>query len=219
LAAAGGDVVAMPASVARPVPVETEPTLARGRLRIPFRLIGNRRAFRLHDRIVAGRLEKFASQISIVHVWPSGALETLREAKRLGIPSAMERPNARTRYAYEIVNAECERIGVRLPHEDDYTYRNDVLAQEEEEFRLSDFLLCPSDFAAKTLLDRVSLRKRSSGTHTDMTKLASGRIPRRADQSLLSCSLAGSGTQGIAYRVGGMETINSDARRSVHDRR
>ncbi|MHB8652838.1 MAG: glycosyltransferase family 4 protein [Terriglobia bacterium] len=154
LAAAGVDVLAMPAAIVRPVPTKTWPTLARGKLRIPFKLIGKYRAFRLHDYIVARRLEKLAGKIDVVHVWPCGALETIRTAKRLGIPTVLERPNAHTRYAYETVRAECQRIGVALPPGDDYTYRADVLAREETEFREADYLLCPSEFTAKTFRDR-----------------------------------------------------------------
>jgi len=150
LVAAGVDVLTMPVAVARAVPAEVIPTLSWGRVRIPAKLLGRFRTFHLHDRIVARRLEKLAHQVDLVHVWPSGALQTLRVAKRLGIPTVMERPNAHTRYAYEIVKAECQRIGVQLPPGDDYTYRNDVLAQEEEEFGLSDYLLCASEFSAKT---------------------------------------------------------------------
>jgi len=151
---AGVDVVAMPAAVARPIPVETLPTLARGKLRIPIRLIGSRRSFRIHDSIVANRLEKLGHSIDVVHTWPSGALETLRAAKRIGIPTVLERPNAHTRYAYEVVKDECRRIGVSLPPGDEYEYRNDILDAEEEEFELADFLLCASSFSAKTFMDR-----------------------------------------------------------------
>jgi glycosyltransferase involved in cell wall biosynthesis len=103
---------------------------------------------------VARRLEKLAGQIDLVHVWPCGALETIKTAKRLKIPTVLERPNAHTRYAYETVQAECQRLGVKLPPGDDYTYRTDVLAREEEEFRLADYLLCPSEFTAKTFRDK-----------------------------------------------------------------
>jgi glycosyltransferase involved in cell wall biosynthesis len=154
LVAAGVDVLAMPAAVARPVPTKTCPTLAKGKFRIPFKLLGKYRAFRLHDYLVARRLEKLAGQIDVVHVWPCGALETIKTAKRLKIPTVLERPNAHTRFAYETVRAECQRIGVQLPPDDEYIFRTDVLAREEEEFRLTDYLLCPSDFSAKTFRDR-----------------------------------------------------------------
>jgi glycosyltransferase involved in cell wall biosynthesis len=153
LVAAGVDVLAMPAAVARPVPTKVWPTLAKRKLRIPFKLIGKYRAFRLHDYLVSRRLEKLAGRIDIVHVWPFGALETIKTAKRLGIPTVLERPNAHTRYAYETVQAECKRIGVNLPPGDDYTYCTDVLAREEAEFGLTNYLLCASDFSAKTFRD------------------------------------------------------------------
>jgi glycosyltransferase involved in cell wall biosynthesis len=134
--------------------VEIKPTLARGRLRVPYKLVGSNRAFAMHDRIVARRLEKLAGQIDIVHTWPMGALETLKTANRLGIPTVLERPNAHTRFAYEVVQKECERLGVALPSDHEHAFKQDVLAKEEEEYRLAYRLLCPSDFTAKTFLDQ-----------------------------------------------------------------
>jgi glycosyltransferase involved in cell wall biosynthesis len=154
LVAAGVDVLAMPASLGRPLPVKAWPTLARGKWRIPIKPLGKYRAFRLHDYIVARRLERLAREIDLVHVWPSGALETIKTAKRLGIPVVLERPNAHTRYAYETVRAECVRIGVQLHPSDEYNYRPEVLEREEEEFRLADALLCPSDFVVKTFREQ-----------------------------------------------------------------
>jgi glycosyltransferase involved in cell wall biosynthesis len=153
LTEAGAEVLSMPAAIARPVPGKVQPTLAKGRLRIPFKLLGKYRAFRIHDRIVARRLRKLGRRIDLVHVWPSAALETIKTATQLGIPTVLERPNAHTRYAYDVVKAECERIGVGLPPGDDYTYRMDVLAREEEEFDRVDYLLCASEFSAKTFRD------------------------------------------------------------------
>jgi glycosyltransferase involved in cell wall biosynthesis len=155
VAAAGVDVLLFPGALSRPVPdsVDVHPTLARGRLRLPYKLVGKLRALALHDRIVARRLEKLAGQIDVVHVWPCGALETIRAAKRLGIPTVLERPNAHTRFCYEVVAAEHERIGIQTPHLE-YQQNNDVLLKEEAEFDACDFLLCASDFAARSFLDR-----------------------------------------------------------------
>jgi glycosyltransferase involved in cell wall biosynthesis len=155
LAAAGADVSAFPGVLSRPVPggVSVCPTLARGRFRVPYKLLG-RRAFALHDRIVARRLEKLAGQVDIIHTWPSGALRTIKAAAKLGIPTVLERPNTHTRFAYEVVQRECERLGIALPHGYEHAYNEDVLRVEEEEFRLADYLLCPSDFVVKTFRDR-----------------------------------------------------------------
>ena len=117
LAAAGVDLLVYPGALHRPVPegAQTRPTLARGRARIPYKLLGSRRTFALHDYIVSRRLEALVGEIDIIHTWSQGALRTLLTAARLGIPTVLERPNAHTRFAYEVVDAECMRLGVTLP--------------------------------------------------------------------------------------------------------
>lgn len=156
LAAAGADVLAFPGAVHRPLPasVRTYPTLARGKFRIPYRLLGLMRACALHDHIVARRLERLAGQIDIVHVWPLGALKTLQTAARLGIPTVLERANAHTRFAYTVVQQECERLGVTLPPGHEHAFNVEILRKEEEEYRLAYRLLCPSDFVVRTFLDQ-----------------------------------------------------------------
>jgi glycosyltransferase involved in cell wall biosynthesis len=156
LAAAGAEVTVLTGGLLRPVPPEVKvyTTLARGRLRIPYKLIGNGNALHLHDYIVSRRLEKMVGEIDIIHTWPSGALRTLRTAAALGIPTVLERCNAHTRYSYEVVQKECERLGVTLPPRHESAFNEDVLRVEEEEFRLADRLLCPSEFVVKTYLDR-----------------------------------------------------------------
>lgn len=154
--AAGAEIVAFPASIGRELPagVSVVPTLARGRFRLPYRLVGDFRAIAAHDRIVARRLPKLAGRIDLVHTWPLGALETLQAAARLGIPTVLERPNAHTRFAYEVVRSECERLGVELPPDHEHAYNEGVLRKEEAEYELADFLLCPSEFVLRTFLDR-----------------------------------------------------------------
>jgi glycosyltransferase involved in cell wall biosynthesis len=107
----------------------------------------------LHDYIVSRRIEKLAGQIDIVHTWPLAALRTLKTAARLGIPTVLERPNTHTRFGYEVVKRECERLRVALPAGDEHEYNADILRVEEEEYQLADALLCPSDFVVKTFLD------------------------------------------------------------------
>jgi glycosyltransferase involved in cell wall biosynthesis len=155
-AEAGADVLVMTGSVARPLPTEVRvrETLARGRARIPYRVLGRVRALKLHDRIVAAALPRLAGEIDIVHAWPLGSLATLRAARKLGIPTVLERPNAHTRFAYETVRAECERLGVSLPADHEHAYNEEILAREELEYALADGLLCPSDFVLKSFLDQ-----------------------------------------------------------------
>jgi glycosyltransferase involved in cell wall biosynthesis len=156
LAKAGADVLAFPGVLHRTVPgnVKVRPTLAWGKLRLPYKVLGTRRTCALHDMIVARRIERLAGQIDIIHTWPLGAARTLKTAARLGIPTVLERPNAHTRFAYEVVQKECERIGVSLPPDHEHAYKPDVLRREEEEYQLAYRLLCPSDFVAQTFLDK-----------------------------------------------------------------
>lgn len=155
LSAAGAEVIAMPGVLHREVPanVVVRPTLARGKFRIPYKLLGVTNASRLHDHIVARRLERMAGEIDIVHCWPRGALTTLQTAKRLGIPTVLERPNAHTRYCYQVVADECRRIGMQLAHRE---YRHDerALQLEELEFAAANRLLCPAAFPEQSFLDR-----------------------------------------------------------------
>jgi glycosyltransferase involved in cell wall biosynthesis len=156
LAAAGAEVTVFTGGLLRPVPdgVTVHTTLARGKFRIPYKLIGSKRAMALHDSVVSRRIKAIANQIDIVHTWPQGALRTIEAAKNLGIPTVLERCNAHTRFSYEVVQKECERLGVSLPAGHESAFNEDVLRVEEEEFRRADRLLCPSDFVAKTFLDR-----------------------------------------------------------------
>lgn len=152
IAAAGADVTVLTGCVRRTLPtsVRVHTTLAWKKLRLPYRLLGSRRACALHDWLVAGRLKKMASEVDVVHVWPTAALRTMQVAKQLGIPTLLERPNAHTRFAYEVVKKECQRLGVSMPTRHEHAYNAAVLEREELEYRTTDYLLCPSDFVAGT---------------------------------------------------------------------
>jgi glycosyltransferase involved in cell wall biosynthesis len=72
----------------------------------------------------------------------------------LGIPTVLERPNAHTRFAYEVVDAECKRLGITLPPDHEHAFNEEILRIEEAEFAAADYLLCPSEFVERTFLDR-----------------------------------------------------------------
>lgn len=156
LVQAGADVLVFPASISRPVPSDAKvrQTLAIGKARLPYRMVGTMRACALHDRIVAQWLKKLVGKLDVIHTWPLGALETLKTAKRLGIPTVLERCNAHTGFAMEVVQKECERLGITLPPDHEHAYNAEKLDREEQEYRLATRLLCPSDFVVKTYLDK-----------------------------------------------------------------
>jgi glycosyltransferase involved in cell wall biosynthesis len=151
---AGAEVTVFTGGVRRELPpgIVVRTSLARGRVYLPAKPLGVH-ALMLHDMIVARALPGLAGEIDVIHTWPLGALATLRAAQRLGIPTVLERPNAHTRFAYEVVARECERIGVELPANHEHAFNARKLAKEETEYQLADKLLCPSEFVAKTFRD------------------------------------------------------------------
>jgi glycosyltransferase involved in cell wall biosynthesis len=156
LATAGAEVTVFPASISRPLAptVKVDPTLEKAGLRLPYRIVGAMRAGVWHDRIVARRLPKLEGKVDILHTWPMGALETLKTAKRLGIPTVLERCNAHTGFAMEVVQKECDRLGITLPPDHEHAFNARKLHTEEQEYRLATRLLCPSEFVVKTFLDK-----------------------------------------------------------------
>jgi len=153
---AGAHFTAVVGDVQVPLPhgVEVRTILRRGRLRMPFRVIGVKRAFRLHDEITARMLRRLGPRIDLVHCWPLGGLRTMRVAHSLGIPAVIERPNAHTGFAFEVVAEESRRIGVPLPKGSEHAFDARHLAREEGEYEASFRILCPSEFVRSTFLDR-----------------------------------------------------------------
>jgi glycosyltransferase involved in cell wall biosynthesis len=162
LAKAGAQVEVLTASIRRPLlpNVKVRQTLARGKMRLPNRLFSRTAFGSLHDWIVARYVEKNADRIDIIHAWPLGCLRTLEVARRLGIPTVLERCNAHTRFAYEVVNAECNRLGVPLPPDHEHAWNDAILRREEAEFNASYRLLCPSEFVVKTFVDKGFSREK-----------------------------------------------------------
>ena len=159
---AGAQMRVMAGDLVRPFqrPVRVQKTLTWGKLRLPYRVFGTRRLCALHDYLVARQLPALKGSIDIIHAWPQGALRTIRAAKALGIPVALERCNAHTRFAYQVVQRECDRIGVPLPPGYEHSFDQGVLEYEEREFAEADALLCPSEFVVKTFMDQGFSRER-----------------------------------------------------------
>jgi glycosyltransferase involved in cell wall biosynthesis len=155
LAKAGAEVLVCAGSIERSLPasVKVRTTLSRGFIRVPYKALGRMRALAIHDYLVAARLRKLAGKVDIVHTWPLGALRTLNAARDLNLPAVLERPNAHTKFAYEVVQNECARLGVSMPEGHEHSYQRDVLEQEEREYQAAYRLLCPSDFVARTFQD------------------------------------------------------------------
>lgn len=153
---AGAQVTVLTGSQVRPVneKIAVKTTLALGKLRVPYKLIGRDLACHWHDVATSMWLNAHHREVDVVHGWPLGSIRTIRAAKRHGIPVVLERPNAHTAYAYEEVERENRDVGIVLPDNHDHEVDPKRLALEETEYAEADYLLCPSDFVAKTFLDR-----------------------------------------------------------------
>lgn len=155
-AKAGAQMTVITGSQAKPLQTRTKvrTTLSLGKLRVPYRLIGRDLACSWHDLATSLWLESNHREVDVVHGWPLGSLRTIRVARKHGIPVVLERPNAHTAFAYEEVAKENREVGIELPGDHDHQFDSKRLQLEETEYAEADFLLCPSDFVARTFLDR-----------------------------------------------------------------
>lgn len=153
---AGTDVIAIAGSQVKPVnpAVTVKTTLSVGKLRVPYKLIGRDLACSWHDLATSRWLDAHHRDVDVVHGWPLGSLRTIRIAKKHGIPVVLERPNAHTAFAYEEVERENREVGIELPPDHDHQFDRKRLELEEREYAEADYLLCPSDFVARTFADR-----------------------------------------------------------------
>jgi glycosyltransferase involved in cell wall biosynthesis len=139
---------------ALPEDITVRCTLSWKGLKLPFRLLGRYRTLQLHDWLTARWLDSHAKEFDLVHCWPAASLRTIRVARRHGIPCLLERPNAHTAYAFESSDEETQRLGIQLPANHDHASNQALLAHEQQEYAECDFLLSPSDFVAKTFIER-----------------------------------------------------------------
>ena len=185
---AGAHMMVLAGSFGRRFPpgVRTRPSLAAGPFRLPIRYLGNARACRLHDWVTARWLERHAAEIDLVHGWPLSSLQTIRVAKRFGIPFLLERPNAHTAYAYEATAIECRHLGIEMPPGHDHEHNQSLLDQEGKEYDETDLLLCPSEFVAQTFRDRGFSDARLLRHHYgfDETRFTPGQQDAHQDRGL-----------------------------------
>jgi glycosyltransferase involved in cell wall biosynthesis len=123
-------------------------------VRVPHRAVGRPRAYRYHDRRVAGALRRRPGEVDVVHVWPRATVQTAAAARKLGIPTVREVPNTHTAFAYERVAEETERCGLEPLPGHSHTPDPAALDLEEREYASVDMLAIPSDYSRRTFLER-----------------------------------------------------------------
>jgi glycosyltransferase involved in cell wall biosynthesis len=155
LAGHGVGVTVVCGTCERPLPdgVELLETLRPAGVKLPFRALGFDRAVALHDRRAARTLARRAAEFDVVHGWPLGAQRTLAAARRAGVRSVLERPNAHTEFAFAAVEQERRELGLGVDASSPHTRNPQRLAREQREYDSADYLLCPSDFVAGTFRD------------------------------------------------------------------
>ena len=122
--------------------------------RIPHRAIGIERAYNYHDHRVARWLSRHRDEIDVIHTYPGGCLETLRQAKRLGIPALREAPSPHTASAFYEAGRAAAAAGMTLPPNHSHFMNPDRLRKEEAEYEAAGTILAPSEYAAATFLSR-----------------------------------------------------------------
>jgi glycosyltransferase involved in cell wall biosynthesis len=125
-------------------------TMAVAGRRVPYRAVGADRAGAVHDWRLARTLLRDWRRFDVVHSWPGGCERTLTAARARGVPAFLERPNAHTGFAFDVVARECAALGIRPAPSSPHAFDATKLAREEREFAAADALLCPSDFVATT---------------------------------------------------------------------
>jgi glycosyltransferase involved in cell wall biosynthesis len=128
-------------------------TLSVGSVRIPHRVLGRQRSYRYHDWRVARALPSIGG-IDLVHCWPQATVQTCTAARTLGIKTIREVPNTHTAHAFEVVTRERQKLGMQPVAGHSHTFAREVLELEEEEYRLADCLLVPSEYSKQTFLER-----------------------------------------------------------------
>jgi glycosyltransferase involved in cell wall biosynthesis len=125
-------------------------TMKLGPVPLSYRAIGLDRAMAWHDARVARALRRHCGGVDVVHCWPLGSLRTLIAAQDSGIKTLLERPNAHTGFAYDVVAREHARIGLAVPSTHTHAFNQKRLEREEHEYQAASKLACPSDFVASS---------------------------------------------------------------------
>ena len=192
LARGGAEVHLACGSVERELPgvhVLVETMRVAGR-KVPYRAVGVDRAIAHHDWRVA-RMLHGRRAFDVVHCWPGGGERTLRAARARGVPAFLERPNAHTAFAFDVVSRECERLGMSLAASSPHAFDAVKLAREEREFAAAHALLCPSDFVAATHAARGEPMSRLLRHRYGYDPLQFSPAPERPERSELVITFLG----------------------------
>lgn len=149
--------------------------------RIPHRAVGIKRAYSYHDQRVSRWLERHRDEIDIVHAYPAGCLETLKTARKLGIPAMREAPSPHTASAFHEAGRAATAVGMTLPSNHSHFMNHDRLRLEEAEYEAAGAILAPSEYAATTFLergyDKIKIKQHRLGIELEQFPVAQRGVP------------------------------------------
>ena len=156
LSGLGAQVTLYCTTVARALPetVTVVETLRVAGRRVPHRVLGVQRAYDYHDRRTAWAIGRARGAYDVVHAWPRACLRTFTAARRTGLISFRELPNAHTAATFAAARQADLDTGVTLPTQNSHASSIARLALEEREFAAADYLLAPSRFVLDSFVDR-----------------------------------------------------------------
>lgn len=181
----------------------------------PFSVIGMYRHF---DGRVARRLGEI--KIDVAYAYEGSALQTFREAKKLGIVTIHEQPSSYWYWARNLLSEEAERnpeFAGLLP-----SLRDSIghLEWKDEELRLADYVFVPSQHVRRTLAGAVpdeKIRVVSYGAPAVQRQKRVSLDPTRPLQVLFVGALAQH--KGIGYLLDAVEMLGPQVELTLVGRR
>lgn len=148
----------------------------------------------LHERFDKAASKRLPERMDLYVGWSSFSERGLREAKKRGAVTVVERGSSHIEYQVEILREEYEKYGLKaqLPHPA-------IIEKEKREYDLADYISIPSEFVRRTFLakgfDAARLLKIPYGVD-----LASFRqVPREDDTFRVVFAGAMSLQKGVHY--------------------
>jgi len=117
--------------------------------------------YQAQDRMTARQLRKFPRSFSGVYTYEDGALETLAAAQELGIRRIYDLPIAYWEARRQLLAEEAERLPAwKVTLGGGVSDSEAKLSRKTKELDLSELVICPSQFVARSLPESARLQKK-----------------------------------------------------------
>jgi glycosyltransferase involved in cell wall biosynthesis len=96
---------------------------------------------------------------SVIHAYEDGAINSFKQAKKLGICCSYELPIAHWQTVRRLLSEEAERLPEWEPTLESTREPEDKLFRKEEELDLADCISCPSEFVLRSIPKNIRSKK------------------------------------------------------------